>query len=270
MLQRDEGDPATVTRGPLDEEAADGVSGLHHGEGPGASARSPFSHRLRNYLFAGIIVAAPISITLFLVWQVLRYFDQTVSQFIPTRYNPETYLPFSLPGIGLLVIAALLTLIGWLAAGLAGRTIMQTGEWLLDRTPIVRGIYGTLKQLFETVLSQSSRSFREVVLIEYPRPGIWSLGFVTGEPSGEIARRHGGDLVSVFVPTTPIPAYGFLMFLPRAEVIRLDMSVEDGMKLVISGGIVMPPERAARAGARSAGSQQPHGVLPLEQVEKHA
>jgi uncharacterized membrane protein len=241
---------------------------------PGAAKPGALAQRLRNYLFAGIIVTAPVSITLYLVWYVLRYFDDRVGQFIPTGYNPETYMPFSLPGIGLLMILALLVLIGWLAAGLVGRTVMHTGEQLLHRTPIVRGIYGTLKQLFETMLSQTSRSFREVVLIEYPRAGIWSLAFVTGEPSGEIARRHGGDLVSVFVPTTPIPAYGFLLFLPRADVVRLDMTVEDGMKLVISGGIVMPPERAPRAplppSKPSAGGQQPHGVLPLEEVKEHA
>jgi uncharacterized membrane protein len=246
------------------------TDGREHGRGaphaPGE--RKSFPHRLRNYLFAGIIVAAPISITLFLVWHVLRYFDQTVSQFIPTAYNPETYLPFAVPGIGLVVILGLLVLIGWFAAGIAGRTIMQTGEWLLDRTPIVRGIYGTLKQLFETMLSQSSRSFREVVLIEYPRAGIWSLGFVTGEAGGEIGRRQGGDLLSVFVPTTPIPAYGFLLFLPKDEVVHLDMSVEDGMKLVISGGIVVPPERSQREPVRpSTGGEKPHGVLTLEQVE---
>jgi uncharacterized membrane protein len=231
-------------------------------------------HRLRNYLLAGVVVAAPFSITLFIVWQVLRYVDETVIPFIPVRYNPETYLPFSLPGIGLLVMLGLLVLIGWLAAGLVGRTVMRTGERLLDRTPIVRGIYGTLKQLFATVLSQSSRTFREVVLVEYPRRGIWSVGFVTGEPSGDIARCHDGELVSVFVPTTPIPAYGFLMFLPREQAVRLDMTVEDGMKLVISGGIVMPPERPPpqpdAPPALSPGGQQPHGVVALEQVQEHA
>lgn len=205
--------------------------------------RTLIGHRMRNYLLAGIIVAAPISITLFIVWHVVRYFDATVTQFIPAHYNPETYLPFSLPGIGILIIMLLLILIGWLAAGLVGRSIMGFGERLVDRTPIVRSIYGTLKQLFETVLTQSSRSFREVVLIEYPRRGIWSLAFVTGEARGEVERVLEPGLISVFVPTTPIPAYGFMMFVPRAEVIPLDMPVEDGMKLVISGGIVVPPDR---------------------------
>ncbi len=233
--------------------------------------RTTLTHRLRNYLLAGIIVSAPITITLFIVWQVLSYVDQTVTPFIPAAYNPKNYLPFGLPGIGLVVILGLLTLIGWLAAGLVGRTVMHTGERLLDRTPIVRGIYSTLKQLFETVLSQTSRTFREVVLIEYPRPGIWSVAFVTGEPPADIARAHVGDLISVFVPTTPIPAYGFLMFVARDQGMRLDMSVEEGMKLVISGGIVMPPERSPPVGpAGSTGGQQTHGVMTLEQVQQDA
>ena len=233
-------------------------------------APGSLTHRLRNYLLAGIVISAPITITLFIVWQVLGYVDRTVTPFIPTAYNPETYLPFGLPGIGLLVMLGLLILIGWLAAGMVGRTIMRTGEQLLDRTPIVRGIYSTLKQLFETALSQSSRTFREVVLIEYPRQGIWSVGFVTGEPSADIARCHDGELISVFVPTTPIPAYRFLMYVPRAAALPLAMTVEEGMKLVISGGIVVPPDRPVRAPApreTSPGGQQAHGVVALEKVE---
>ncbi len=240
---------------------------------PHHPGRATLTQRLRNYLLAGIIVSAPITITLFIVWQVLSYVDKTVTPFIPAAYNPENYLPFGLPGIGLLVILGLLTLIGWLAAGLVGRTIMSTSERLLDRTPIVRGIYGTLKQLFETVLSQTSRTFREVVLIEYPRRGIWSVAFVTGEPPSDVARAHDGELISVFVPTTPIPAYGFLMFVARSEARRLDMTVEEGMKLVISGGIVLPPDRSARTAppaTRSTGGQQAHGVVPLEQVKEDA
>jgi uncharacterized membrane protein len=230
------------------------------------------THRLRNYLLAGIVVSAPITITLFIVWQVLGYVDRTVTPFIPTAYNPETYLPFGLPGIGLLIMLGLLILIGWAAAGMVGATVMRTGEHLLDRTPIVRGIYSTLKQLFETALSQSSRTFREVVLIEYPRPGIWSVGFVTGEPSAEIARCHDGELISVFVPTTPIPAYGFLMYVPREDAVPLTMTVEEGMKLVISGGIVVPPDRTVQADPPAGsvplpGGQKAHSVVTLEKVQ---
>ena len=232
--------------------------------GPGG-----LTHRLRNYLLAGIVVSAPITITLFIVWQVLTYIDLTVTPFIPAAYNPANYLPFGLPGLGLVVMLGLLILIGWAAAGMVGTSIMRTSEQLLDRTPIVRGIYSTLKQLFETALSQSSRTFREVVLVEYPRQGIWSVGFVTGEPTADIARSHPDQLVSVFVPTTPIPAYGFLMYVPRSEARPLDMTVEEGMKLVISGGIVVPPDRPRPAAdlPASARGQKAHGVVALEKVQ---
>ena len=274
MVAADRGEQSLVKGSNRKGEIGAGPDEPPHGRRePHPGGRTTLTHRLRNYLLAGIIVSAPITITLFIVWQVLSYVDQTVTPFIPAAYNPENYLPFGLPGLGLVFILGLLTLIGWLAAGIVGRTIMSTGERLLDRTPIVRGIYSTLKQLFETVLSQTSRTFREVVLIEYPRQGIWSVAFVTGEPPGDIARAHEGDLISVFVPTTPIPAYGFLMFVARDQARRLDMTVEEGMKLVISGGIVMPPDRAARSPAPptgSAGGEQAHGVLALEKMQENA
>lgn len=197
--------------------------------------------RLRNYLLAGIIVTAPVLITFFIIWQIVDFFDDTVSQLIPARYNPETYLPFSLPGLGFLFMLGLLTLIGWFTAGFVGRTIMRAGEQILHRMPVVRSIYGTLKQIFETVLAQSSRSFREVVLIEYPRRGLWAIAFVTGPTRGEIQRRSPEQLVNVFLPTTPNPTSGFLLFVPARDLVHLNMTIEDGMKLVISGGIVSPP-----------------------------
>ena len=197
--------------------------------------------RLRAYFLTGVIVTAPISITIFLVWQFVSFVDSQVGGLIPERYNPETYLPFSLPGLGLLVMLAFLTLVGMLTAGLAGRTLVRLGERLLSRMPIVRSVYGTLKQIFETVLAQSSRSFREVVLIEYPRRGIGAIGFVTGPTRGEVQDKADEELVNVFLPTTPNPTSGFLLFVPRKDLIHLDMSIEEGIKLVISGGIVAPP-----------------------------
>ena len=148
-----------------------------------------------------------------------------------------------MPGVGLLITLAFLTLVGFLAAGLAGRTLVQIGERLLSRMPIVRSVYGTLKQIFETVLAQSSRSFREVVLIEYPRRGIGAIGFVTGPTQGEIQVRSEEELVNVFLPTTPNPTSGFLLFVPRRDLVHLDMTIEEGIKLVISGGIVAPPNQ---------------------------
>ncbi len=196
--------------------------------------------RLRTYFLTGIIVTAPIAITIFLVWQFITFLDSYVGGLVPQRYNPETYLPFGIPGIGLVVMLAFLTLIGFITAGFAGRTLVRTGERLLSRMPIVRSVYGTLKQIFETVLNQSSRSFREVVLVEYPRRGIGAIGFVTGPTRGEVQDRTDEDLVNIFLPTTPNPTSGFLLFVPRKDLIHLEMSVEEGIKLVISGGIVTP------------------------------
>lgn len=206
--------------------------------------------RLRTYLFAGIVVTAPLSITFLIVWQILDFLDRTASRLIPERYDPANYLPFGVPGIGILVMVVLLILIGWFAAGFVGRSLMRAGERVLDRMPVVRSIYGTLKQIFETVLAQSSRSFREVVLLEWPRRGLWVIGFVTGPTKGEIGRHFDGDFINVFLPTTPNPTSGYLVFLPARDCIRLDMSVEDGIKLVISGGIVAPEALAAQPASR--------------------
>lgn len=210
------------------------------GGGDGVARPPSLLARLRTYLFAGIVVTAPVSITFLIVWQILDFLDRTANRLIPDRYDPANYLPFGIPGLGLLVMLLLLIFIGWFAAGFVGRFLMRAGERVLDRMPVVRSIYGTLKQIFETVLAQSSRSFREVVLLEWPRRGLWVIGFVTGPTSGEIKSRFDGEFVNIFLPTTPNPTSGFLVFVPARDVIHLDMSVEDGIKLVISGGIVAP------------------------------
>jgi len=214
-----------------------------------APPRISLSARLRAYFLAGVIVTAPIGITALLIWQFITFLDSQVGSLIPDRYNPESYLPFSVPGLGLLITIAFLTLVGFLAAGLAGRTLVRIGERLLSRMPIVRSVYSTLKQIFETVLAQSSRSFREVVLIEYPRRGIGAIGFVTGPTRGEVQVRSEEELVNVFLPTTPNPTSGFLLFVPKRDLVHLDMTIEEGIKLVISGGIVTPSQLDALAGA---------------------
>ena len=227
--------------------------------------------RLRAYFLTGVIVTAPISITIFLVWQFLAFLDTHVAGLLPDRYNPETYLPFSLPGLGLLIMLAFLTMVGMLTAGLAGRTLVRMGERLLSRMPVVRGVYGTLKQIFETVLAQKSRSFREVVLIEYPRRGIGAIGFVTGPTRGEIQARTEEDMVNVFLPTTPNPTSGFLLFVPKSELIHLDMTIEEGIKMVISGGIVTPSmEQDLKAQAALAGAEVADRAGPVEQPEEEA
>jgi uncharacterized membrane protein len=241
---------------------------------PAATVVEPFEHpslpgRLRAYFLTGVIVTAPITITIFLVWQFLTFLDTHVAGLLPARYNPETYLPFSLPGLGLLLMLAFLTLVGMLTAGFAGRTLVRIGERLLSRMPVVRSVYGTLKQIFETVLAQKSRSFREVVLIEYPRRGLGAIGFVTGPTRGEVQARSPEEMVNVFLPTTPNPTSGFLLFVPKKDLVHLDMTVEEGMKMVISGGIVGPAADGADEprGALS-GPEPGDRVVALEEPEE--
>ncbi|MFZ1414523.1 MAG: DUF502 domain-containing protein [Defluviicoccus sp.] len=218
----------------------------HAAPRPGGAAaphRVPIrlSARLRAYFLAGVLVVAPISITFYLAWLLLSFVDARVTPLIPARFNPDTYLPFAIPGVGLIVVVIFLTLVGMLTAGFFGRLVMRASEAVMVRTPFLRSIYGAVKQIFETVLAQKSAAFREAVLIEYPRRGIWAIGFLTGRTEGEVQDKTKEDVLNVFVPTTPNPTSGFLLFVPRSEVVPLTMSVEGALKMVISGGILTPP-----------------------------
>jgi uncharacterized membrane protein len=204
--------------------------------------RPRLMQRLRAYFLAGVLMTAPIGITIYVAWLFLAFVDARVVPLIPDRYNPETYLPFSVPGIGLLVLVVVLTLIGALTAGFIGRLLLQTSERVFSLTPVVRSLYTTVKQIVETVLANRT-AFREVVMVEYPRRGAWSLGFITGTVQGEAQNVCDEEMVSVVIPTVPLPTAGYLVFLPRSEVVVLDMTVEEGMKMAISGGIVAPPSR---------------------------
>ena len=204
-------------------------------------------HRLRNYFFTGIIITAPLGITIFIAWKFIGLIDGWVTPIIPANYNPGSYLPFDIPGLGLLLAIIVLTFIGALTASFTGRILVRLGERLVARMPVIRAVYGALKQIFETVLAQSSKSFREVVLVEYPRRGIWAIAFVTGHTEGEVQHLAEDDLVNVFLPTTPNPTSGFLLFVPRRNLVTLNMTVEEGIKLVISGGIVTPPDPRPQA-----------------------
>lgn len=198
--------------------------------------------RMRTYFFTGLIITAPLSISIYITWLFIDWVDNAITPLIPLRYNPETYLPFSLPGLGLVVVFLVVTFIGLVTANIFGRTLIAAGERLVDRMPIVRTIYGALKQIFETVLKNSSDSFRQVVLIEYPRKGIWVLAFVSGDTRGEVVRHVDREMLNVFVPTTPNPTSGFLLFVPEKDCIHMDMSVEDAAKLIISAGVITPPD----------------------------
>ncbi len=202
--------------------------------------------RLRAYFLAGVLVTAPLGLTGLLSWWFIDFVDEKITPLIPDRYNPETYLPFGIPGLGLLVLLIAVTLIGALTAGLIGRWLLQTGERVLNRMPVVRSIYSAIKQIFETVLAQQSNAFREAVLVEYPRRGIWAIGFITGTTMGEVQNLTEEETVNIFLPTTPNPTSGFLLFVPKTDVVPLGMSVEEAVKMVISGGIVTPPDRRSK------------------------
>ena len=204
--------------------------------------------RLRAYFLAGVLVTAPIAITFYIVWLIVSFVDERVGKLIPARYNPESYLPFGIPGLGLAIAIAALMVIGAMTAGYVGRIVVRVNDAMLARMPVVRSIYGATKQIFETVLAHKSTAFRQVCLVEYPRRGIWSIGFITGTTVGEVQDRTSEEVVNVFLPTTPNPTSGFLLFVPRRDILMLEMSIEDGIKMVISGGIVTPPDRRATRG----------------------
>ncbi|WP_348771378.1 DUF502 domain-containing protein [Azospirillum sp. SYSU D00513] len=199
--------------------------------------------RLRAYFLAGVLVTAPIAVTVYLAWWFISLIDGTIRPLIPAAYNPENYLPISLPGIGVLTVILALTLIGAFAAGYVGRLVFSLGEGLVGRMPVVRSVYGAVKQIMETVLAKKSNAFREVVMIQYPRLGVWSMGFITGNAHPEMQKVSAEEMVHVFIPCAP-PTAGYLVIAPRREVVTLDMTVEDGLKLVVSGGIVAPPATA--------------------------
>ena len=210
---------------------------------PKLSRRRGVLNRLRNYLLTGIIVAAPLTITVYLVSSIVSWVDSWVKPWIPAAWNPESYVHVPLPGIGVVIAVVALTVLGFFTASIVGRTVIAIGEAIVHRMPLIRNLYAALKQIFETALSERSRTFRRAGLIEYPRRGLWSLVFIATEAKGEISHRLSAsddDAISVFLPTTPNPTSGFLIFVPRREVLVLDMSVEDAAKLVISAGLITP------------------------------
>jgi uncharacterized membrane protein len=213
-----------------------------HTQVSGGKSRG-FWGRIRGYFLAGILVTAPLGITGYLAWIIVGFIDHSITPLIPDQYNPESYLPFSLPGFGVLILILVLTLIGALTAGLLGRWLVHTGERILNRMPVIRSFYSATKQIFQTVLAQKSNAFREAVLVEYPRRGIWAIAFITGTTQGEVQNLTEQETVNIFLPTTPNPTSGFLLFVPKEDVVPLDMSVEDAIKMVISGGIVTPPDK---------------------------
>lgn len=212
--------------------------------------------RLRAYLFAGILVTAPIAITAYLAWLVVSFVDERVTKLLPHDYNPNSYLPFAIPGFGLVLIAIALVLIGWFAAGLLGRLVVRLGEAIVARMPVISNVYSAVKQIFETVIKQRSQTFRTVVLVEFPRPGLWRIGFLTGETPGLAQTVHPTPLANVFIPNTPNVATGFLVLVPREELIVLELTTEEALKAIVSAGIAVPA--AAQLATRT--SPQPERI----------
>lgn len=196
--------------------------------------------RFRRHFLAGILVTSPILITVYVTWLIVTFIDAQVAGLLPNSLDFTKQLPHQIPGLGLIISIVVITFIGAITPGFIGRTLLKVGERILDNTPVVRSIYGAIKQIMETVMSTNSESFREVVLVEYPRKGIWVIGFVTGETKGEVQSLNKETLINVFIPTTPNPTSGFLLFLPKKDLIYMKMKVEDAVKMVISGGIVTP------------------------------
>ena len=200
---------------------------------------------LRASFLTGIVVIAPVSLTIWLFWSVVGWVDSFVLPLVPHQFRPEQYIGINLRGVGVIFLLVFTILVGWIAKGIIGRSLIQYAEGLVDRMPVVRSVYSGIKQISETVFAQTERSFEQACLIQYPRRGIWAIGFVSTTAKGEIADKAetGGRLMSVFVPTTPIPTSGFLLYSPEEDVIILDMSVEDAAKLVISAGLVYPNDK---------------------------
>jgi uncharacterized membrane protein len=218
--------------------------------------RPPLLQRLRNDFLTGLVVVLPLFFTAYIVWWFVGFVDDKVVPLVPRRYDPQNIFGRNIFGFGLLLFVSFTTLVGALAKNLIGRQILQFGESILSRTPIVRPIYNGLKQIAETLFTNAGNTFERPCLVEYPRKGVWSVAFMSTRVNAEIAERIGEDLVSVFVPMTPNPTTGFLRFVPRGDVMPLDMSLEDATKLIISAGLVTEP-------TPSTGGRKPRAAAPL-------
>ena len=235
IMENNSRDPKTMSR-TTEEVDAHNEAGkrMQHGLG--------FGQRLRAYFFTGVLITAPLFITSYLAWLFIGFVDAKVTPLLPEQYNPESYLPFGVPGLGLIILFIFLTIVGAVTAGFFGKLWLRFTERLLNRMPVVRNIYSAVKQILETVLAQQSSAFREAVLVEYPRRGLWAIAFITGRTEGEVQNVTEEECINIFLPTTPNPTSGFLLFVPKKDLISLSMSTEEAIKMVISGGIITPAD----------------------------
>lgn len=207
--------------------------------------------RLRGYLLAGILVTAPITLTIYLTYLFLTFVDSKVASLLPKELYAAVYGGATVPGVGLIIAIVFFIIVGWLATNFFGRIFIRVSEYIVDSMPVIRTLYSTIKQIFETIMASQSSAFREVVMLEYPRKGIWSLGFVTGNTKGEVQELTDDEVINVFVPTTPNPTSGFLLFVPKRELHFLDMSIEEGVKMVVSAGIITPTHESDKLEAEN-------------------
>lgn len=225
-------------------------------------ARTSFLSRLRTYFFTGVVIIAPAAITVWATLWFISLFDSFVKPLIPAIYNPDTYLPFKVPGTGLVAALVIITAVGALAANLVGRTLIGWWDGLIHRTPVVRSVYKGTKQIFQTIFSDKGTNFKFVCRVRWPHRDMWTVGFVSREVDGsQIGLERGRKMFAVYVATTPNPTGGYVVFVDEAEVEILPMSVEDGLKLVISMGLVFPDQLLAETAAATAASQ-PKAIPP--------
>jgi len=226
------------------------IEDLEHHEPP--KKRGMFAGLRANFL-TGLIVILPIFLTGWLIWTVAGWIDGWVLPIIPWQFRPEQYIGVNLRGVGVVFFLMFTVIVGWMAKGLIGRSLLRWAESFVERMPVVRSVYRGLKQIAETVFSQAEANFEKACLIEYPRKGIWAIAFIATTAKGEVAGRvpRDDEIVSVFLPTTPNPTSGFLLFVPKSDIIELSMSVEDAAKLVISAGLVYPREEGANAATKA-------------------
>jgi len=234
-------------------------------ESPQPLKKRGFMASIRAYFFTGLLVAGPLAITAYISWWLIGMVDGWMKPLIPYRYNPDNYLPFPVPGFGIVVAFLALTVLGFLTASLVGRTVLDFGEGILSRMPFVRSLYKGVKQIFETVFKQDGTSFRRVGLIEWPGPGLWSLCFVTEPTRGRLAAKlpAGGEgYLNIFVPCTPNPTTGYFVVVHQDRVTDIDLTPEEAFKLIMSMGIIQPD------GAHAHGKRKKHALPPpAEAVE---
>lgn len=196
--------------------------------------------RVKKYFIMGLLATIPIVLTIYILGVFIGMMDK-VLKYLPSKFHPDTYLPFHIPGLGLIATVVLIFIVGVLTQSFLGRKLVSIGEWIVSKIPLVRNVYLGIKQLVEAIFMQNSRSFKRVVMVEYPRRDMWVIAFLTGIAEGEVQNKTEKKVVNLFVPTTPNPTSGFYILVPEKDIVNLDMTVEGAFKLIISGGILTPP-----------------------------